>query len=326
VTLAAGEQRSIALADPLTTAGITAGLGLVRVEAMVESLRPSVGEARFIVSSLEGSTPGESRTFATDIGLAMQWCPPGEFLMGSESGDADEKPVHRVRLTKGFWMGRTEVTQQQWEAVLGKLAATITNPSKFKGPDLPVERVGLIPPGADSFRHSEVFCRKLTARERAAGRLQEGFSYRIPTEAQWEYACRAGSTGDYAGDLDAMAWYQANSGGKTQPVAQKKPNAWGLHDMHGNVWEWCMDVYGDYPAGLVVDPGGEVNDQGVIRGGSWRSSAAYCRSALRERADVGSAIGFRVILCADEVAARPPAAPPRESDPADGKEGNARAN
>lgn len=87
-----------------------------------------------------------------------------------------------------------------------------------------------------------------------------------------------------------------------------------------------MDVYGDYPAGLVVDPGSEVTDQGVIRGGSWRSGAAYCRSALRETADVGSAIGFRVILCADDVAARPPAAPPRESDPADGKEGNARAN
>jgi formylglycine-generating enzyme required for sulfatase activity len=326
VTLAAGEQRSVALAEPLTTTGITGGLGLVRVEAMVESLRPSVGEARFIVSSLEGGKPGESRTFATDIGLAMQWCPPGEFLMGSESGDADEKPVHRVRLTNGFWIGRTEVTQQQWEAVLGTLAERITNPSKFNGPDLPVERVGLVPPGAFSFRHSAVFCRKLTERERAAGRLQEGFSYRIPTEAQWEYACRAGSTGDYAGDLDAMAWYQANSGGKTQPVAQKKPNAWGLHDMHGNVWEWCMSAYGDYPSGLVVDPDREVADQGVIRGGSWRSSAAYCRSALRERADIDSAIGFRVILCADEVAARPPAAPAPGNDPADGKEGNVRAN
>jgi formylglycine-generating enzyme required for sulfatase activity len=315
VSLSAGEQRSVALAEPLVTAGIAGGTGLVRVEATVEALRPGTGEGRFVVSTMDGDKAGESRIFASDIGLAMQWCPPGEFMMGSENGDADEKPVHRVRLTKGFWMGRTEVTQGQWEAVMGKLALRITNPSKFKGPDLPVERVGLVPPGADSFCHAAVFCRKLAERERAAGRLQEGFSYRIPTEAQWEYACRAGSTGDYAGDLEAMAWYKANSSGQTQPVAQKKPNAWGLCDMHGNVWEWCMGGLEAYPAGLVVDPVGPGTDQGVLRGGSWRSGAAYCRSALRETADISSTIGFRVVLCVDDPAVGGKTPPATGSNP-----------
>ncbi|MBM4142452.1 MAG: formylglycine-generating enzyme family protein [Lentisphaerae bacterium] len=304
VSLAAGEQRTVELVDPLTTAGIAGGVGHACVEATVGAFRPSMSKARFIVSSLEGDKPGESRTFATDLGLAMQWCPPGEFLMGSENGDEDEKPVHRVRLTKGFWMGRTEVTQAQWEAVMGKEALRITNPSKFKGPDRPVERVGVAPPGGDTFWHCAVFCRKLTERERAAGRLQEGFSYRLPTEAQWEYACRAGSKEDYAGDLDAMAWYKANSGGQTHGVAQKQANAWGLYDMHGNVWEWCADGYGKYPTDLVVDPAGpgETPDK-VIRGGSWRNGAAYCRSTVREKADflypLNSTIGFRVVLCAD---------------------------
>ena len=116
-----------------------------------------------------------------------------------------------------------------------------SNPSRFKGSNLPVEQV--------SWNDAMVFCRKFTERERAAGRLPKGYVYTLPTEAQWEYARRAGTTGAYAGDLNAMGWHSGNAGKKTHSASQKQPNAWGLYDMHGNVWEWCSDWYGDYPSG-----------------------------------------------------------------------------
>ena len=196
--------------------------------------------------------------------------------------DKDETP-HKVKLTKSFWLGRTEVTQGQWEAVMGN------NPSKFKGdPNLPVEQV--------SWDDATEFCQKLSAK----GLLPAGWKFVLPTEAQWEYACRAGTTGDYAGKLDEMAWYYTNSGNKTHAVGTKKANAWGLYDMHGNVWEWCAAWYGYYPAGALTDPAGSnTGVSRVDRGGSWYGDAADCRAAYRGRLEPGfrsHSLGFRPAL------------------------------
>jgi len=200
--------------------------------------------------------------------------------MGSENGDADETPVHRVRISQGFEIGKYEVTQAQWEAVMN------SNPSSFKGANLPVEDV--------SWDDAKKFIGRLNARN-------DGYVYRLPTEAEWEYACRAGSTGDYAGDLDAMAWYSENSEGKSHPVRKKQPNAWGLFDMHGNVWEWVEDWYGRnyYERGPTVDPQGSGADSyRVVRGGAWLSSAGLLRSAFRHSRtpdDRGHSLGFRLV-------------------------------
>jgi formylglycine-generating enzyme required for sulfatase activity len=145
------------------------------------------------------------------------------------------------------------------------------------------------------------FCRKLTERERSAGSLPSGYVYTLPTEAQWEYACRAGTTGDYAGDLQAMAWFAENAGRTTHAVATKQANAWGLHDMHGNVWEWCADWYADkLPGGSVSDfKGAAAGSNRVFRGGSWWNDAADCRSAFRYWNSPGfrsAYLGFRLAL------------------------------
>ena len=176
-----------------------------------------------------------------DLGIEMVYIRPGTFMMGSPNSEEgrfdDEGPQTQVTLSQGFWLGKSEVTQGQWDALVG------SDFSSFKGADRPVEQV--------SWDDATQFCRKLTERERAAGRLQDGYEYTLPTEAQWEYACREGMTGGDAGlgDLDKVGWYDKNSGNATHPVAQKHANVWGLFDMHGNVWEWCRDWYGGYPGG-----------------------------------------------------------------------------
>jgi formylglycine-generating enzyme required for sulfatase activity len=226
-----------------------------------------------------------------DLGLDMVWIPPGTFLMGTpeqrtlakwfydtrekltkkpnlSAGDPNERPVTIVTLTRQFWLGRTEVTQAQWTAVMG------SKPNPFNGDDLPVEIV--------SWDDAMEFCRKLTERERAVNRLPAGYAYTLPTEAQWEYACRAGTTGDYAGDIGAMAWTRENSGGSTHPVGTKQVNAWGLADMHGNVWEWCLDWYVYYRGGVVTNPRGPTSGSlRVGRGGGWANDTAFARSAFR---------------------------------------------
>ncbi|MCX5655678.1 MAG: formylglycine-generating enzyme family protein [Planctomycetota bacterium] len=173
---------------------------------------------------------------------------PGKFMMG------DGKDQHEVAISKPFYMGVTEVTQAQYEAVMG------TNPSNFKGATNPVEMV--------SWNDAAEFCKKLSEKTRQAVRL--------PTEAEWEYACRAGtqtafSFGDDPSALGDYAWHMGNSKGMTHHVGRKKPNAWGLYDMHGNVYEWCADWYGAYPKGSVTDPSGPATGNGlrVLRGGSW---------------------------------------------------------
>jgi len=186
--------------------------------------------------------------------------------MGSNNGDSEEQPVHGVTLTKAFDLQTTEVTQGQWKAVMGD------NPSHFtKGDDYPVEKV--------SWHDAQAFLKKLNT-------MDPGKNYRLLTEAEWEYACRAGTTGERYGELDAIAWYDKNSGGRTHPVGQKQPNAWGLYDMLGNVWEWCADWYGEnyYANSPSTDPRGPSSGSyRVLRGGSWYNSAFYTRSAYRCR-------------------------------------------
>jgi formylglycine-generating enzyme required for sulfatase activity len=196
--------------------------------------------------------------------------PAGEFVMGCSADDGecgvDEKPAHRVAITKGFEIGRHEVTQAVWQAVMG------ANPSTMKGPDRPVEQV--------SWNDVHEFLAALNGR-------RDGYHYRLPTEAEWEYAARAGSAGAFHGSLDAIAWYGTTSGGQTHPVGQKQPNAWGLHDMHGNVWEWCHDWYqADYYRTLgqapALDPRGPASgQQRVLRGGSWFKFLWFLRVSSR---------------------------------------------
>jgi formylglycine-generating enzyme required for sulfatase activity len=227
---------------------------------------------------MEGSRAGEVREFG---GIEMVWCPPGEFLMGSpdgEGGRVDDETQHRVTLTKGFWMAKTETTQGQW--VFG----AIYDMSYFSGEDLPVETA--------SWDDVQGWLEKMNEKTP----LPSGWKWALPTEAQWEYACRAGTESAFAGDLDEMAWYNGNSGSKnvlvksTNPVGTKKANAWGLHDMHGNVWEWCSDRYGEYSSGSSSDPTGATTGYyRVNRGGSWSNDAQFCRSAVRS----GRAPDFR---------------------------------
>ena len=222
-------------------------------------------------------------------GTECVWCPPGQFMMGSptsERGRDSDEVQHEVVLTRGFFLSETECTQGQWEAVMGG------NPSYFKGTEWPVEEV--------SWEEAVEYCRKLTAKQRAEGILADGWEWRLPTEAEWEYAARAGTTGARYGKLDTIAWRDGNSGIQTHPVKQKAANAWGLYDMMGNVWEWCSDWYGDYPTGSVTDPTGPSSGSDrVLRGGSWFNDAGYARSAVRGRFDPGcrgNVLGFRPAL------------------------------
>ena len=236
--------------------------------------------------------------------IFVRWIPPGSFMMGSpdseEERDSDETQ-HEVVLSQGFFMAETECTQGQWEMVMG------SNPSYFEETDeeaeLPVEQV--------SWEESVEYCRKLTVKQRAEGILADGWEWRLPTEAEWEYAARAGTTGARYDKLDAVAWYEmdeeeediegtGNSGDQTHPVKQKVPNAWGLYDMLGNVWEWCSDWYGDYPAWTVTDPKGPSwGSYRVSRGGSWSGGARLARSADRIWTGPGNRfnfLGFRPAL------------------------------
>jgi formylglycine-generating enzyme required for sulfatase activity len=235
-----------------------------------------------------GTTPGA--VVANTLEMKFAWCPPGTFLMGrpaEEQGSADETPQHRVTLTEGFFLAVHPVTQVEWLAVMEN------NPSSFKGADRPVESV--------SWHDCREFCRKLGERD--------GKRYRLPTEVEWEYACRAGSTSEYStgtGEeaLHRAAWYDKNSGGQTHPVEQKEANAWGLFDVHGNVAEWCSDGKRTYAGGDLKDPVGPAgrDDPRMLRGGCWCRNAYWCRAACRYDTDPSArynTCGCRVVLCLD---------------------------
>jgi sulfatase modifying factor 1 len=211
--------------------------------------------------------------------LEMIWVEPGKFMMGSPASiiargninmNISDEVQHQVTLTKGFYLGKYEVTQAQWEKVMGN------NPSKFKGADRPVDQV--------SWTDAVDFCKKLTKMEKKAGRVPQGMAYQLPTESQWEYACRAGTTTIFSWGNSAAST-QANFDnniGQPRDVGQYAPNPWGFFDMHGNVWEWCADWYGDYPKGAVTDPTGPTKPSyRVLRGGSWYLDGSYLRSAGR---------------------------------------------
>ncbi len=238
------------------------------------------------------------KEITNSIGMKLVLIPKGTFMMGSpesEQGRNENETQHEVTISKDYYLGVYEVTQAQYEKVMGK------NLSYFQGAkvgnenaDLPVENV--------SWDEAVKFCKKLSAlpEEKKAGRV-----YRLPTEAEWEYACRAGSKTAYSFDdeeglLPEYGWFSRNSSRRTHTVGLLEPNAWGLHDMHGNVWEWCSDWYEEYPKGAVSDPTGpKEGSYRVLRGGSWFYEAAYCRSANRYRLVPSyryNRLGFRLAL------------------------------
>jgi formylglycine-generating enzyme required for sulfatase activity len=233
----------------------------------------------------------------TILGIRQRFCwiPPGEFLMGSpecEEGRYSDESQHEVEITSGFWLADTVCTQELWEAVMG------INPSFFKGEELPVENV--------SWGDCQDFINKIN-------NIEPGLNFRLPSEAEWEYACRAGTISpfyfgenitteqaNYCGNYPYSGGKEGEYRGETVTVKSLPPNGWGIYGMHGNVWEWCEDRYGEYPTGRVVDPQGpEEGDDRVLRGGSWISNGRWCRSAYRDGYHPGTRndyIGFRLAM------------------------------
>jgi formylglycine-generating enzyme required for sulfatase activity len=233
------------------------------------------------------TSSADQKTITNSIGMDFVLIPAGEFDMGSPSNEAGrtdfEGPVHHVKISNAFYMGKYEVTQKQWRDVMEN------SPSNFKGDNLPVEMV--------SWNDAQDFIMKLNEKE-------GGNKYRLPTEAEWEYSARAGTTtkfsfGDDESKLGDYAWYYENSGSKTHDVGQKKPNPWGLYDMHGNVWEWMQDnLHADYNGAPTDGSSWESGSSPVVRGGDWSHDANYCRSAFRSGVDTGlrrSNFGFRLL-------------------------------
>jgi formylglycine-generating enzyme required for sulfatase activity len=227
------------------------------------------------------------------VGAEIIWVSPGTFQMGEQNGYTSERPVHSVQIARGFHLGRYEVTQDEYKAIMG------VNPSFYRGPRNPVEMV--------TWDNAMEFCSMLTARERTSGRVPEGRVYRLPTEAEWEYAARGGAATrgfTYSGSADAyeVAWCRLNSNNTPHAVGQKSPNELGLYDMSGNVAEWCFDRFDAafYSRSPGVDP---VNTQGgqsrVVRGGGWSDERGHTRSACRGALEPYRAernLGFRICL------------------------------
>lgn len=242
--------------------------------AMVIALPAHAGEKKHPAAAQESASSDDPVRNMVSIAA-------GSFLMGSNNGDPDEKPAHRVTISYVFEIGKTEVTQGQWRAVMGE------NPSQFNrcGDDCPVEQV--------SWDEVQSFIKRLN--------MKTGKAYRLPSEAEWEYACRAGGNDEYCGgnDVASLTWFKDNSGGKTMPVAKKTPNAWGLYDMSGNVYEWVQDDYHSTYKGAPTDGSAWIGGgkHKVLRGGSWDSIAEKLRAA--NRADLspsrrGGYDGFRL--------------------------------
>jgi formylglycine-generating enzyme required for sulfatase activity len=256
-------QERITLAERTVTASVTP------VPAISPTVTPVPANSPTPIP-LPTPTPTPDGTFTNSLGMRFVAIAPGTFWMGSPPDEPDRmenETRHQVTLTKGYYLQTTEVTQAQWKAVMGN------NPSQFKGDTLPVESVPM--------SEIEYFIQLLNQRG-------EG-TYRLPTEAEWEYAARAGTTtrwscGDNESCLDQVAWYIVNANNKNHPVAQKQPNAWGLYDMHGNVWEWVQDFYTDYPSGPVTDPQGPSSGMyRTMRGGAqaFNANASHLRAAYR---------------------------------------------
>jgi formylglycine-generating enzyme required for sulfatase activity len=255
---------------------------------MKSSLRSS-GFAVFLAAALSCTAAAQQQAPAAARGAAAPPEPPvkmefikipaGEFMMGCSMGDTmcdaatdffkgmnlgtlKETPAHMVKISKPFEIGKYVVTQGQWQMMVGS-----PSPSTFqKGDNFPVENVSWI--------QVQDFLTQINSKN-------DGFKYRLPTEAEWEYAARAGTTGPSTGDLDAVAWYDQKGGPLTKPVGKKAPNAWGLYDVQGNVWQWVEDAYSDYKKNAVTDPTNTKGDNKVLRGGSWDMPASVARVSAR---------------------------------------------
>jgi len=249
------------------------------LDSVVEMIGPPIaGESKFQKPSSEERWKEQKETLKNSIDMKFTLISEGEFMMGSEESDWS-KPVHIVKIRTLFYLGIYPVTQREWKSIMGN------NPSEFNGNDLPVESV--------SWNEVQDFIKKLNEKEGTN-------KYRLPTEAEWEYAARAGTTTRYSfGDDDSKlgeyAWYTKNSDNKTHPVGKKGANPWGLYDMHGNVWEWVQDKWHDTYDGAPADGSGADR---VIRGGCWFDIAGRCRSAVRfdfGQGDRPLGIGFRLL-------------------------------
>ena len=260
---------------------------------LVISMKPAMAQETNGSADTNARKAGERLVKTVDgIEYAFRWCPAGKFFMGSPNSEKVRKrneTRHEVTLSHGFWMLETEVTQAMWKSLMFERVSdkaslgTFDHEVNSEGPVFPMYYV--------NWTECQEFCRRLSNKL--------GMKITLPTEAQWEYACRAGTTGRFAGDLDAMAWYLDNSEQRTHAVAQKQPNAWGLYDMHGNVDEWCQDWYRESLSDSVTDPAGaETGYFRVARGGSWCLGPLYSRSAGRSCfvPDYRSySLGFRVV-------------------------------
>lgn len=277
-----------------------------RVRAQLDALIKEIQARKTkdtVPQTAAGKKPGTEEKFEIAKGMKVIFCwiPPGEFMMGCAptEPDGDKIPLHKVKITKGFWMAKTELTSAQWEAVMGD------RPAHHQGDDRPVEKVNWFDICGNAERSGGFLAK-------ASARAPKGWKFDLPTEAEWEYACRAGtSTSLNSGEnlavtdgvcrkSDKVAWYDKNSEGGTQPVGKKRPNNWGLHDMHGNVWEWCADWKGASETEPVTDPKGPSNgSERTFRGGSWRHSPDTLRSGARSafRPDFRYlTLGFRPVL------------------------------
>ena len=265
-----------------------------RVSALLK-LQPKRDDMRRLLEVLPDE-PELAGALTNSIGMKFVLVEPGEFMMGSNNKKTYETPSHMVEITQPFYLGVFPVTQEEYQVIVGK------NPSRFSGAArLPVERI--------SWDDAVTCAQKLS---QLSAELSHGLIYRLPTEAEWEYACRSGSTGKWCfgnqeSQLGDYAWFDGNCGERTHPVGEKKPNAWGLHDMHGNVLEWCQDYFDAYKgrSGITQDPlvesGSRLIRGGtrVIRGGSWNLDASCCRSAFRHAIDPSfrtDSFGFRLAL------------------------------
>jgi uncharacterized protein (TIGR02996 family) len=299
------EDAWLAVADGLDRQGVPGRAELLRLHRLLlatcrepdrhpERMGWQARLVELLAPGVRPCVPHRTVPLGGDVGMAFHLVPPGAFLMGSppgERGRRDDETRHPVTLTRGLWLGTCPVTQAQWRAVMGH------DPSRFGGGGHPVETV--------SWDDAQDFCRRLGSKT--------GRRFRLPTEAEWEYACRAGTATPYHGG-DLVSAGQANYGGRqavagggpgtsrdgTTPVASFLPNAWGLFDVHGNVCEWCSDWYGPCPAGDAVDPHGPPEGPGrVLRGGSWCRGPWECRSACRSWLGPGDRrdeVGLRVVL------------------------------
>ena len=236
-----------------------------------------------------------------DVVQRLRWVPAGTFAMGSPGDEegrwGDEGPQHYVELTQGYWLAEAPCTQALWVAVMGE------KPSRFKGDLLPVDSV--------SWEDCQRFLGRLDS-------FIPGLGARLPTEAEWERACRAGTEEPRYGALDEVAWYGANSGSQTHPAATKAPNDLGLYDMLGNAWEWCEDWFGPYTAGPATDPRGpEAGSHRVLRGGSWCDDARSVRAACRYMSVPANRFDFAGLrLARGHQPGRGPEVPPPEAAPA----------